>query len=636
MDWETTDVLICGCGPTGAMLSGYLGQLSVPNVVLEKEPAITTDPRGIALDEEGIRLVQGLGIYDHIYKDIGTCMYQFQFVGGRKHELSRKPSMLMDYTTTEGGTGHVGFICHKQPSLEKYLREAMASTPFSELRSSCTVTNISEDEDWVYCHYRAADGTGRQIRSKFLVGADGKTGYTRKNYLEPKGIRMERASNMTYEETWVALNWKITLPTEKTHPDFPLWKLGYSPEDVYDLFFPSNFRFLCNPDRPSVCGRFGLPSDRLWRFEFVVLKDENGDVMASPSMIKKVVFPYLRHKGSRYGLRDDVAYPEDCIEVLRCRPFSFSARSCNRWAEGRVILCGDAAHVFPPFGGQGIASGFRDAVSLAWRLAFAARLPSSDRATIEKIFTAWYMERKQQLERSLASTIENGNFVTEGDPVKIFFRDCYLWLVQLIPSWKHNLHLGNRREGMVRYHHQLGMPFIQEMNGGVCLPQVYCRRLDQKDNSIFFSDSIIWRKEATGLFKIVVLGQKFEDVMSSIPLLDDIERISGGHIQKSDITVILEDLSFKLLDKKPDENWADKTYQVASGEEFSASPLCRGRPEPQGYDAYRLGKEVKRKRFIFLRPDRFVYAACDSREEIERVAGQVQELLKGYVSLPTG
>lgn len=75
MEWETTDVVICGCGPTGAMLSGYLGRMSVPNIVLEKEPAITTDPRGIALDEEGIRLVQGLGIYNHIYKDIGTCEY---------------------------------------------------------------------------------------------------------------------------------------------------------------------------------------------------------------------------------------------------------------------------------------------------------------------------------------------------------------------------------------------------------------------------------------------------------------------------------------------------------------------------------------------------------------------------------
>lgn len=70
---ETTDVVICGSGPTGAMLSAYLGQMSIPHIVIEKEAEITTDPRGIALDEDGIRLLQGVGIYDQIYSDIGTC-----------------------------------------------------------------------------------------------------------------------------------------------------------------------------------------------------------------------------------------------------------------------------------------------------------------------------------------------------------------------------------------------------------------------------------------------------------------------------------------------------------------------------------------------------------------------------------
>ncbi len=72
-DIETTDVVICGCGPTGALLGAYLGQMSVPNIILEKEADITTDPRGIALDEDGIRLLQGAGLYDSIYTEIGTC-----------------------------------------------------------------------------------------------------------------------------------------------------------------------------------------------------------------------------------------------------------------------------------------------------------------------------------------------------------------------------------------------------------------------------------------------------------------------------------------------------------------------------------------------------------------------------------
>ena len=239
-------------------------------------------------------------------------------------------------------------VCHKQPVLEKCLRQAMASTTYSDLRSSSKVIEISEDEDWVYCRYEDASGVTRRLRSKFYVGADGKKGFTRKHYLEPRGIILDTIPGASYEEIWVALNWHINLPTPETHPDFPLWKKGFSPEDVYDAFFPRNFRFLANPNRPAVCGRFGLIADRLWRFEFVVLEGEDGQEMASEPMIKKVVYPYLKHSGSRYGLSEDVEYPSDCIEVLRCRPFTFLARSCNKWAQKRVILCGDAAHVFPP------------------------------------------------------------------------------------------------------------------------------------------------------------------------------------------------------------------------------------------------------------------------------------------------
>jgi hypothetical protein len=103
-----------------------------------------------------------------------------------------------------------------------------------------------------------------------------------------------------YDEAWVALNWKIIPPTRETHPKFPLWDLGYTTEQVYDAFFPQEFRFICNPDRPSVCGRFGLPEDRLWRFEFVVKKDEDGLEMAKYERVREVVYPYLTHSKKRY------------------------------------------------------------------------------------------------------------------------------------------------------------------------------------------------------------------------------------------------------------------------------------------------------------------------------------------------
>lgn len=94
---------------------------------------------------------------------------------------------------TSGGTGHVGFISHKQPTLERKLRNKLAGSSFCDLRTQSTVINIKEDVNWTYCTYTDAQGAEHRLRGKFLVGADGKTGFTRKNYLEPKGVYMEKA-----------------------------------------------------------------------------------------------------------------------------------------------------------------------------------------------------------------------------------------------------------------------------------------------------------------------------------------------------------------------------------------------------------------------------------------------------------
>lgn len=191
---DTTDVVICGCGPTGAMLSARLGRLGVKNVILEKTTEITVDPRGIALDEDGIRALQSVGIYDCIYTEIGQCMGRFKFISGRRSDLHAAPFLEFDYATSEGGTGHVGFICHEQPILEAKLRDAIESNEHSELRPGATVTSIREDEEWVYADYTIHNGETRAIRARYLVGTDGKTGYTRKWHLEPKGIKMETAT----------------------------------------------------------------------------------------------------------------------------------------------------------------------------------------------------------------------------------------------------------------------------------------------------------------------------------------------------------------------------------------------------------------------------------------------------------
>ncbi|GKZ84137.1 hypothetical protein AnigIFM56816_009456 [Aspergillus niger] len=631
-DWETTDVVICGCGPTGALLSAYLGRAGVHNVVLEKEPTITTDPRGIALDDDGIRFLQGLGLYDFIYTKIGTPMGRFNFVSGTDCNMHKIPILAMDYNIVgstnllkcvpaddvkvAGATGHVSYIGHKQPVLESHIRGCMPSSHCS-LRCNATVVELEEDEDWTYCTYRDATGKEHGLRARFFVGADGKTGYTRKQYLEPRGVILEKFHAAFYEETWVALNWRITVPTPQSHPNFPLWERGYSPEQVYDLFFPPEFRFLCNPDRPAVAGRFGLPADRLWRFEYIIHEGEDGYVMASPAEMRRIVYPYITHKGSRYQLAEDVQFPEDCIEVLRCRPFTFSSRTCNVWAKDRVILCGDSAHVFPPFGGQGIVSGFRDAISLSWRLAMLCRY-HSNKKTHHHVLKAWYEERKQQLKISLATTVANGVMVCETHPLKIFLRDWYIWFIQFIPSWKRQLHHGRRNAAIFRYRYSNGMPFIPDLNGGLYLPQVYCRRTE--DSEILFTDDVIYGLDnTTSLFRLFVYVQDSSEIPAIKHALEGIENWSRGEFNSTKIPFISEGSDVEAISSSKGRN----IFQLASADEFAKSPLCTDRPRPLDYDSFLLGNKVQGK-YIIVRMDRIVFASCANEDELR---GAVQTML---------
>jgi 2-polyprenyl-6-methoxyphenol hydroxylase-like FAD-dependent oxidoreductase len=576
-------------------------------------------------------------------------MLKMNFVGGTHHDLSAKPFLKMTLETvrkndtpcrsesklmctqSDGGTGHPGFVTHKQPVIEKHLRRILKASNDVELRASSTLKSIREDDDWVYATYTDDSGKDCEIRSKFLVGADGKTGFVRKKYLEPRGIHLERACKMHYEEVWVALNWKISMATPDTHPNFPLWEKGYTPQQVYDAFFPLEFRFLCNPERSAVCGRFGLHEDRLWRFEYVVLEGEDSSEMAGESKMREVVFPYITHPGSRYGINDEsVRYPEDCIEVLRCRPFTFSARSCNKWALDRVMLCGDAAHVFPPFGGQGIASGFRDAVGLAWRLAIAVQKcsESKERPDHNKIFEGWYAERKQQLDRSLAATIENGAYVTERNPFRIFIRDWLLWAIQLVPSWKRYLEGGSRRFGMTKYRWEAGrgMAFLEDMGGGGNFPQVYCAALDTQTSQVHFTDDIIFAPSKECLFQVVAILQSPDDLYSCRQTLAGVDDASEGAVKAEEATIILNTTNPTSI---PDSKGS--IYRLATGEEFAADEtLCRGRPKPIGYDPFRMKREVGNRRFIIVRPDRFVFAACQTQEELLSASKKLAMLLRDH------
>lgn len=260
-----------------------------------------------------------------------------------------------------------------------------------------------------------------------------------------------------------------------------------------------------------------------------------------------------------------------------------------------------------------------------------------------EVLEAWYNERKQQLEQSLASTIQNGAFVNEQNPIKIFIRLCWIYIQCLVPSLRRNIRLGRRADGPVQYTHQEGMPFLTQYRGGLCLPQVYCKRVRQVSKSsehsevkgaespanVFFSDDVIFSNRSNNsdrLFRLLVYLPSIDQLQAAQETVSDIESLSKGEISSSEVTFLLEEAS-DATDKQAGYI-ADKkleVYRLATASEFAASRLCQSRPEPRFYDPYCLGKSIDKSRYVILRPDRFVFAVVNTREDLVNGASTVAD-----------
>ncbi|KAJ9320549.1 hypothetical protein DTO027B5_3003 [Paecilomyces variotii] len=604
-----TDVVIVGGGPSGLVLGLCLAASQIKSVILEKQRDITTDPRGVVLTGDAVRSLWKLGLG----KRINWIGQELRYINFHDTKIQNKPflSIHLDYDMME----HVlpSTILQSQPRLEYALRELVAKSEYCTLKNACEVVGREEDVDGVTVRYLDVDRTAHEIRAPWLVGADGKRGIVRKHFLEASaGVRQE-AGIFEYEGTWIAANLKLTLPTEDSHPDLPLWAVGYDSEGIYDLFWPKDWHFCRPPGRPVACGRFGPVLERLWRHEFAI--PEWDDSMDASKLFWEHLTPMITRsiKGPD-GKQTPVTFPRDCIEVLRCRPFRFSHKVVNKWFSGRTMLIGDAAHVFPPFGGQGVACGVLDADNLAWRLAVMTKMEQSGNsspALRNSLLQSWADERRLGVNNSARLTLQNGKWCNNDPTWTGNLRISVVQLVQfLFRVFSVRLPLPQVSSDARGYQSCPQGAFLAAFDGGTKVGQIYVQTLFPATGSmrIELSDQALRRVPTILTLLVIHSDQPHEDA--------DLEHLLGELKTDPKILSVESIVHFNLA--------ARASFDSCAGRQSVSFPapqsLLAGYPVRPGYDANQFMRRVgdSRARYLILRPDNIIYAKARTLKSLKR------------------
>jgi 3-(3-hydroxy-phenyl)propionate hydroxylase len=306
------DVLIVGLGPVGAAMAALLAQQGVTTIAVERDTDIYPLPRAVHFDHEIMRLFQQLGIAEEVGRRAKALpAYEFRTAGG--DVLMR----LDPASETTSGWG-AGYMFH-QPSLETALRDLLAASPLAETRLGWRFESLTQDGEGVTAHVTGPAGAAT-IRSRYLIGCDGAWSPVR----EAVGGGL---NDLGFDEPWLVVD-------VKTAPGCRLPQMNLQ---------------ICDPARPTTCVLSGLGRHR---WEFMLLPGETPEAMLDDAKIEALIAPW------------------DCgpVEIERRAVYRFHGLVANRWRVGRVLLAGDSAHQTPPFAGQGMCSGLRDAVNLAWKL----------------------------------------------------------------------------------------------------------------------------------------------------------------------------------------------------------------------------------------------------------------------------
>jgi 3-(3-hydroxy-phenyl)propionate hydroxylase len=309
------EVAIIGAGPIGLMTANLLGLAGIRVLVLEHNAGLLGLPRAIAYDAETLRLFSQVGLFD----DIAPGLIQGPHV---RHRNARNVT-LMAADFTHGLYGHSSLGTFYQPDFERVLLKGLARFPSVRVAFEHEATKLVQGAKGVTLSIATPSG-GTTVEADYVVACDGGASPTR----ERLGVRLVGS---TYSERWLVVDANV-----KNHS-------------------VKQITFTCDPRRPRV----ELPAvgERV-RWEFMQLPGESEETLKRDETIRALV----AEAGGAVS-----------FEIERKAVYTFHARVAEHWRRGRVFLAGDAAHLMPPFAGQGMNGGMKDASNLAWKLATVLR-----------------------------------------------------------------------------------------------------------------------------------------------------------------------------------------------------------------------------------------------------------------------
>ncbi|UFW39151.1 bifunctional 3-(3-hydroxy-phenyl)propionate/3-hydroxycinnamic acid hydroxylase MhpA [Bradyrhizobium sp. WSM471] len=315
---ELFDVVIVGRGPVGATLANLLGLCGVRTLVLEREARTYHLPRAVHFDDECMRVFQTIGLAEailpHVILSPGMLF------------LDADGKMLLDWSRPQTLTPmgwNLSYRFH-QPELEDVLIAGLSRWPHVALRNRCDVFALDQDETGVRVRYEdLSNGTLSEVRARYVIGCDGARSLVRRFI----GSGMD---DLGFHERWLVID--VLLKRDRN--------------DLGDYSIQH-----CDPRRPATYVR-GTGTRRRW--EITVLPGEDSQEVAQPAKVWELL--------SRWITPDDA-------ELERAAVYTFHSVIAQQWRSGRLLLAGDSAHQTPPFLGQGMCAGIRDAANLAWKLA---------------------------------------------------------------------------------------------------------------------------------------------------------------------------------------------------------------------------------------------------------------------------